>query len=87
MRRGPADDGKWLFPVGTVMLKSFGFDGKVVETRLFVHFDHRTWVGYSYPWNEAQTEATIVPSAGHGLTFNTGTRESRLALSVAATTA
>ena len=46
------------FPVGTVMVKSFLFDGKLVETRLFVHFDAATWVGYSYQWDEAQTDAT-----------------------------
>ena len=37
--QGPADDGKWVIPVGTVMVKSFLFDGKLVETRLFVRFD------------------------------------------------
>ena len=42
------------------MVKSFLFDGKLVETRLFVRFDAATWVGYSYQWNEAQTDATIV---------------------------
>ena len=49
-----------MLPVGTVMVKSFLFDGKLVETRLFVHFDAATWVGYSYQWDEAQTDATIV---------------------------
>ena len=45
-RRARADDGKWVFPVGTVMVKSFLFDGKLVETRLFVHFDadHLGWL-------------------------------------------
>ena len=42
---------------------AFLFDDKLVETRLFVHFDEATWVGYSYAWNEAQTEATVVPDA------------------------
>jgi uncharacterized repeat protein (TIGR03806 family) len=71
---GPADSGKWVFPVGTVMLKSFAFDGKLVETRLFVHFDAKTWVGYGYQWNEAQTEATIVSEDGAMVSFNTGQR-------------
>ncbi len=47
--QGAADDGKWVLPVGTVMVKSFLFDGKLVETRLFVHFDATTWVGYTLP--------------------------------------
>ncbi|HEY8924150.1 MAG TPA: hypothetical protein VIU64_07190, partial [Polyangia bacterium] len=73
-RVGPQDTGRFVFPVGTVMVKSFAFDGKLVETRLFVHFDADTWVGYSYAWNTAQTEATIVPSAGQQVDFDTGSR-------------
>ena len=69
-----SDTGKWVFPVGTVMLKSFMFDNKLVETRLFVHHDAETWVGYSYQWDEAQTEATIVPDERRAVMFNTGTR-------------
>ena len=74
---GPSDpdDGKWLFPVGTVMLKNFGFDGKVVETRLFVRHDPDTWVGYSYAWAADQSDAMIVPSAGLEVMFDTGTRK------------
>ncbi len=72
--QGPADDGKWVMPVGTVMVKNFLFDGKLVETRLFVHFDATTWVGYSYKWNEAQTEATIVADERLEFLFNTGQR-------------
>ena len=30
---GPEDDGRWVFPVGTVLVKSFIFDEKLVETR------------------------------------------------------
>jgi uncharacterized repeat protein (TIGR03806 family) len=71
---GTADTGKWVFPVGTVMVKSFMFDTKLVETRLFVHFDATTWVGYSYAWNEAQTEATIVPDERKQVQFQTGKR-------------
>jgi cytochrome c551/c552 len=82
---GPADDGKWLFPVGTVMIKNFLFDGKLIETRLFMHVDNATaalidnglgseWVGYNYQWNEQQTEATVVPNARTPVQFNTGQR-------------
>jgi uncharacterized repeat protein (TIGR03806 family) len=69
-----ADDGKWLFPAGTTLLKSFGFDGKLVETRLLVALPDGTWVGYSYQWNETQTAATLVASAGASASFNTGSR-------------
>ena len=55
-----ADDGKWVLPVGTVMVKSFLFDSKLLETRLLMRFDATTWVGYTYKWDEAQTDATLV---------------------------
>jgi hypothetical protein len=80
---GEADTGRWIFPVGTVMIKNFLFDGKLVETRLFMHVDAATanlvqngsdWVGYNYAWDEAQTEATIVPDARTAASFDTGTR-------------
>lgn len=69
-----ADDGKWALPAGTTLLKNFGFDGKVLETRLLVALSDATWVGYSYQWNEAQTAATLVPSTGASIAFNTGAR-------------
>ena len=69
------DDGKWILPVGTVMVKNFMFPdasqpsgNKLVETRLFIHVSdvtaadggvQSTWIGYGYQWNEAQTEATV----------------------------
>jgi uncharacterized repeat protein (TIGR03806 family) len=70
--QGSADDGKWVFPVGTVMVKSFMFDGKLVETRLFMRADAQTYVGYSYRWDEAQTAATLVPDDRVEVQFNTG---------------
>src|SRR5262249_17493040 len=72
---GAAHEGTWVLPGGTVMVKSFIFDGKYVETRLFVHFDATTWVGYSYQWDEAQTEATIVPDERVAISFDTGKRK------------
>jgi hypothetical protein len=76
--QGAADDGKWVFPVGTVMIKNFMFDGKFVETRLFMRMNDDPmlgWVGYGYEWNEAQTEATVAPdSRDTGKMFNTGMR-------------
>ncbi len=69
-----ADDGKWRFPAGTTFIKSFGFDGKLVETRLLVALPGGTWVGYSYQWDEAQTGATLVAPEGARVSFNTGSR-------------
>ncbi|HET9953665.1 MAG TPA: hypothetical protein VFQ61_04140 [Polyangiaceae bacterium] len=72
--QGVYDDGKWQLPVGSVAIKNFGFDGKLVETRLFVRFDEKNYVGYSYRWDEAQTDATIVPDERVTVMFNTGKR-------------
>lgn len=71
---GTQDDGRWDFPVGTVMIKIFMFDSKLVETRLFMHTDASDWVGYSYEWDEQQTDAKIVSSDRVMLDFKTGTR-------------
>jgi hypothetical protein len=83
LQEGAAGSGEWVFPVGTVMIKSFVFNGKLVETRLLMHVDDSTaqmigngtnWVGYTYMWNEAQTEAVIVPNARTEVMFNSGTQ-------------
>jgi len=77
---GDADDGRWDFPIGTVMVKSFSFDDKLVETRLLMHTSTTNdspagdWVGYTYEWDEAQTGATLVPSDRAEVMFDTGTR-------------
>jgi hypothetical protein len=72
--RDNTDDGKWVLPVGTVMVKSFLFDGKILETRLLMHFDASTWVGYTYKWDEAQTDATLEPGDRDEVNFATGQR-------------
>jgi uncharacterized repeat protein (TIGR03806 family) len=69
-----ADDGKWKFPVGTVMVKNFLFDGKFVETRLFMRINTSTWAGFSYQWDEAQTDATLVGADRAETSFSTGQR-------------
>jgi uncharacterized repeat protein (TIGR03806 family) len=78
--QGNADDGRWDFPIGTVLIKTFSFDGKLVETRLLMHTNATNdsqsgdWVGYGYQWNATQTEATLVPSERVEVQFDTGTR-------------
>jgi hypothetical protein len=77
----PYDDGKWVFPAGTVMVKNFMFPDasqpsgyKLVETRLFTHLDQpqvlegvsTPWVGYSYQWDDAQTDATLIGTLVEG---------------------
>lgn len=55
-------DGDIDFPKGTVLAKEFRLGGKRIETRLFVKHDDDEWGGYSYEWNDAQTDAVLLPS-------------------------
>ena len=56
----------WQFPVGTVLVKTFllpaeSGQGKPrrLETRLLAHSPDG-WVGYTYLWNDQQTDATLL---------------------------
>jgi uncharacterized repeat protein (TIGR03806 family) len=53
-------DGDLEFPPGTVLVKTFVVGDLNVETRLFIRHDDGGWAGYSYAWDEAQTDATLV---------------------------
>jgi uncharacterized repeat protein (TIGR03806 family) len=53
-------DGDWDFPNGTVLMKNFRLDDRLIETRLFMRHPDGVWAGYSYEWNEGQTDATLV---------------------------
>jgi uncharacterized repeat protein (TIGR03806 family) len=60
-----AEDGDFLFPVGTVLVKSFALGAKRIETRLFVHHPAEgevasQWAGYAYEWNAEGTQATLL---------------------------
>lgn len=56
------DDGDWDLPVGSVTVKAFRINGRLVETRLLMRHDDGEWAGYSYEWNDAQTDATLLPA-------------------------
>jgi len=55
---------RWDFPVGTRFWKEFDFDGRKVETRFLWKVSETGWVFASYAWNDAQTDATLVPESG-----------------------
>lgn len=66
----------WKFDDGAVTVKSFTLDmekgnpasGKRIETRIVVkQYDH--WVGYTYVWNDEQTDASLVEAKGMDRTF------------------
>ncbi|MCE9604367.1 MAG: PQQ-dependent sugar dehydrogenase [Planctomycetia bacterium] len=61
----------WDFPEGTVLIKSFALEKTAgdpksrrwIETRFFTK-QQNEWIGYSYEWNDAQTDATLVEAKG-----------------------
>ncbi|NQV22789.1 MAG: PQQ-dependent sugar dehydrogenase [Rhodopirellula sp.] len=67
----PSGNRGWVFPNGTVLVKSFAVDmtegdpasRRWIETR-FLYREQNEWVGYSYRWNDEQTDATLVDKAG-----------------------
>ncbi len=54
------NDHDWTFPINSVLRKDFSLNGQRVETRLFARHTDGTWAGYSYEWNAAQTDATLL---------------------------
>jgi uncharacterized repeat protein (TIGR03806 family) len=68
--------GAWQFDDGTVTMKSFSLDmtegdatsRRYIETRIVVKQDDQ-WVGYSYVWDEEQTDATLVAASGLDKSF------------------
>lgn len=57
-----AADGDFDLPVGTVLMKTFSLGTRLVETRLFMRHPDGSWGGYTYEWNDAQTDATLLPA-------------------------
>jgi hypothetical protein len=56
---GPDDD--WdLPPPRTVLVQNLTLGDRRVETRLLMRHPDGIWAGYTYEWNDAQTEATRV---------------------------
>ena len=72
----------WGFPEQTVLVKSFSVDTvdgdpksrRWIETR-FLHRENKEWVGYSYRWNNEQTDATLVDKGGADIVFKVRTTE------------
>ncbi len=57
-------DGDWVFPPGSVTIKSFRNNGQLFETRFFVRHADGSHSGYTYRWNDQQTQATLVGPGG-----------------------
>ncbi len=56
-------DGDFALPPGSVTMKHFRLGTRLVETRLFVRHSDGSFGGYSYEWNDAQTDALLLPGA------------------------
>ena len=54
------EDGELDFPVGTIFLKEFSSRGRRIETRMLTNDPEIGWRGYTFEWNEAQTDATLI---------------------------
>ncbi len=57
---------KVLWPKDAVLVKTLttpDASARLIETQI-LHNDGETWTGYSYRWNDAQTEAELVPANG-----------------------
>jgi uncharacterized repeat protein (TIGR03806 family) len=53
-------DNDWGFPNGSVLRQDLRLGSRLVETRLLMRHPDGVWAGYSYEWNAAQTDATLV---------------------------
>lgn len=52
----PDGDEDWPFPVGSVVIKNFRFDGRHIETRLLIR-EADGWTGHVYLWDDDLQEA------------------------------
>ncbi len=68
------DDGHWQMPVGAVLVKNFSIGGTIIETRLVMRRSMTRWLFYGYEWNEAATEATLLPDDDVGKARQVGTQ-------------
>ena len=50
----------WELPNGAVLMKNFRFGARLIETRLLMRHPDGVWGGFTYEWNAAQTDATLV---------------------------
>ncbi|MGL4550945.1 MAG: PQQ-dependent sugar dehydrogenase [Gemmataceae bacterium] len=67
-----SEKGAWKFPEDTLLVKTFSIDTpagrRKVETRLMT-LQQGEWAGYSYAWDDAQTDAALVEAGGRDATY------------------
>lgn len=52
-----------VWPKDSVLAKTLSIRQRRLETQI-LHFDGQSWNGYSYVWNQAQSEAELAPPEG-----------------------
>jgi len=57
---GVLPDGDFDVPPATAAVKTFRVDGKKIETRIFVRYADGSWAGYSYEWNDEESDALLL---------------------------
>ncbi len=60
-----------VWPQDSVVAKTLSLGARKIETQV-LHWDGLLWNGYSYVWNEAQTDAALAPAEGADLDLGGG---------------
>jgi glucose/arabinose dehydrogenase len=53
----------WNLPNGAALVQTLSKGGKPIETRVLLR-QQNEWAGYTYAWNDAHSDATLVPKEG-----------------------
>ena len=64
-------NGGWAFPDGAVLMQTLSLQNRRIETRLLTRQGGQ-WAGYSYRWDDAQADATLVGRNGEELALTNG---------------
>jgi uncharacterized repeat protein (TIGR03806 family) len=59
-----AAEGDFTLPAGGVSMQTLSYQGQRIETRFLVRHPSGSYGAYTYEWNAAQTQATLVPPGG-----------------------
>ena len=66
-----ADDGSLQAPAGAILMKEFASGGRRIETRMLVNDASFGWLGYTFAWNDDQTDAVLLDD-GESVTLPDG---------------
>jgi uncharacterized repeat protein (TIGR03806 family) len=62
-------DGQWVFPAGSVIVKTFLLGERPIETRLLVNHRQGGWSGYSYAWDADGKEARLQEGGARDVSY------------------